>query len=240
MTQRMESQAGQGNDVPLALQRAGAAARARLSVSSKNIHGEIPTEQSEYANGLSPEISWNPVDGAKSYALILEDPDANAPKPFVHWVAYNIPAGVTTLPEGLKEDARLTEPHGLLQGKNSRGSMGYFGMRPPLGDPPHHYHFQVFALDRELDVAPGMERDDVLKAMSGHVLAAGELVGTYQQAAEPQFIGAEGTEQVGEPRRSGEPKQRPVDEEVDAALASTFPASDPVSHSTTEGRRAKR
>jgi len=181
----MESQAGQGSDVPLALQRAGGAARSKLSVSSKNIRGAIPEEQSEYGMGVSPEISWNEVDGAKSYALILEDPDANAPKPFVHWVAYNIPADVTMLPEGLEDDAQVNEPAGLLQGKNSRGSVGYFGMRPPVGDPPHHYHFQVFALDSELDVAPGMERDDVLKAMSGHVLAAGELIGTYQQSMEP-------------------------------------------------------
>lgn len=181
----MEAQAGQGSNVPLALERAGGAARAKLSVSSKNIHGAIPKEQSEYADGVSPEISWNRVDGAKSYALILEDPDAKAPRPFVHWVAYNIPAELTSLPEGLEEQARLTEPEGLLQGRNSRGSVGYFGMRPPVGDPPHHYHFQVFALDSQLDVAPGMERDDVLKAMSGHVLAAGELVGTYQQTMDP-------------------------------------------------------
>jgi phosphatidylethanolamine-binding protein (PEBP) family uncharacterized protein len=69
----------------------------------------------------------------------------------------------------------------LLQGKTSRGSVGYFGPRPPVGDPPHHYHFQVLALDAELDVPPGSERDAVLAAAKGHVLAAGELVGTYQQ-----------------------------------------------------------
>jgi Raf kinase inhibitor-like YbhB/YbcL family protein len=179
----MESQAKQGSGVPLALERAKA--KSVLSIASKSIRGSIPKEHSEYADGVSPEISWDKVEGAKSYALILEDPDAKSIKPFVHWVAYNIPADVTTLPEGLQEQPRLTEPEGLLQGKTSRGSVGYFGPRPPVGDPPHHYHFQVFALDRELDVPPGAERDDVLKAMSGHVLAAGELVGTYQQTVEP-------------------------------------------------------
>jgi hypothetical protein len=80
-----------------------------------------------------------------------------------------------------QDDGTRTEPNGLLQGKTSKGSMGYFGPRPPEGDPPHHYHFQVFALDTTLDVPQGADRDEVLRAMSGHVLAAGELVGTYQQ-----------------------------------------------------------
>jgi Raf kinase inhibitor-like YbhB/YbcL family protein len=181
----MESQAKHGTGVPLALQRAGSQARSKLTVQSRNIRGVIPKEHSEYADGVSPEISWNRIEGARSYALILEDPDAKSIKPFVHWVAYNIPGDVTSLPEGLQEQARLTEPEGLLQGKTSRGSVGYFGPRPPVGEAPHHYHFQVFALDQELDVPPGAERDDVLKAMQGHVLAAGELVGTYQQTVEP-------------------------------------------------------
>jgi len=181
----MKKQSSQGDGVPLALQRAATQSRAAISVSSQSIRGTIPPAQSEYADGVSPEISWNRVEGAESYALILEDPDAKSIKPFVHWVVYNIPADLTSLPEGLQEQARLTEPEGLLQGQTSRGTVGYFGPRPPVGDPPHHYHFQVFALDRELPVPPGAARDEVLNAMQGHVLAAGELVGTYQQAAEP-------------------------------------------------------
>jgi Raf kinase inhibitor-like YbhB/YbcL family protein len=181
----MERQSKAGSGVPLALQRPEARAQAKLSVRSKSIRGAIPKEHSEYADGVSPEISWNGVEGAKSYALILEDPDAKSPKPFVHWLAWNIPAGVTTLPEGLQEQPRLMEPEGVLQGRTSRGSVGYFGPRPPVGDPPHHYHFQVFALDRVLDVPAGADRDALLKAMAGHVLAAGELVGTYQQTVEP-------------------------------------------------------
>jgi Raf kinase inhibitor-like YbhB/YbcL family protein len=181
----MESSKPQGTDVPLARQRPEARANDSLAVISRTIHGRIPETHSEYADGISPELSWNKVEGAKSYALILEDPDAKTIRPFVHWVAYNIPAGVTTLPEGLQELPRLTEPEGVLQGRTSRGSVGYFGPRPPVGDPPHHYHFQVFALDRELDVPPGAERDDVLKAMEGHVLAAGEMVGTYEQQVPP-------------------------------------------------------
>lgn len=171
--------------MPLALQRAGANARNAIKVNSPAIHGTIPKVQSEYGDGVSPELWWDRVEGAKSYALIVEDPDARSPTPFVHWVAYNIPADRTSLPEGLEEQERLTEPQGLLQGRTSKGNVGYFGPRPPVGDPPHHYHFQVFALDSELSVPPGAERDDVLKAMSGHVIGAGELVGTYQQTVEP-------------------------------------------------------
>ncbi|HKU91649.1 MAG TPA: YbhB/YbcL family Raf kinase inhibitor-like protein [Steroidobacteraceae bacterium] len=181
----MQSQAKQGSGVPLALQRAGTNAKNQIKVSSPAIHGTIQKMQSEYGDGVSPELWWDRIDGAKSYALIVEDPDAKSPTPFVHWVAYNIPADRTSLPEGLQEQERLTEPEGLLQGRTSKGNVGYFGPRPPVGDPPHHYHFQVFALDSELAVPPGAERDDVLKAMSGHVIGAGELVGTYQQTVEP-------------------------------------------------------
>jgi Raf kinase inhibitor-like YbhB/YbcL family protein len=171
--------------VPLALERVEARGKRPLTVRSPSISGGIPPRHSEYAEGVSPEISWSELTEAKSYALILEDPDAKSVRPFVHWVAWNIPRGVTTLPEGLQEQARLTEPKGVLQGKTSRGSVGYFGPRPPPGDPPHHYHFQVFALDTQLDVPAGAERDEVLEAMYGHVIAAGELVGTFQQSTAP-------------------------------------------------------
>jgi Raf kinase inhibitor-like YbhB/YbcL family protein len=143
----------------------------------------IPAQYSEYADGVSPPVRWNAVEGAAAYALIVEDPDAKQIKPFTHWLAWNIPATTTELPEGLQEQLRLTEPEGVLQGANDRGSPGYFGPRPPEGDPPHHYHFQVFALDKPLDLPPGADRNQLLSAMQGHVLAKGELVGTYQQPA---------------------------------------------------------
>ena len=174
-----------GMNVPLASRREELHSKTEMTVSSRSITGAIPAMHSEYADGVSPEISWNRIAAAKTYAVIVEDPDAKSVQPFVHWVAWNIPPEVTTLPEGLQEQPRLTEPEGLLQGRTSRGNVGYFGPRPPVGDPPHHYHFQVFALDRALDVPAGAERDDVLKAMAGHVVAAGELVGTYQQTVEP-------------------------------------------------------
>ena len=77
-------------------------------------------------------------------------------------------------------------PEGARQGANDQGSTGWFGMRPPLGDPAHPYHFQVFALDTRLDLPAGAGRAELLGAMEGHVLAAGEVVGTYARQAPAQ------------------------------------------------------
>jgi len=181
----MQNQTKQGVGVPLAIARDETKATTKLDVSSPAIRSPIPKEHSEYYDGVSPELRWSAVSGAKSYALIMEDPDAKPITPFVHWVAWNLPASLTSLREGLQEQPRLTEPEGILQGRTSRGTVGYLGPRPPVGDPPHHYHFQMFALDTTLNVPPGSSRDEVLKAMAGHVLAAGELVGEYQQTVAP-------------------------------------------------------
>jgi Raf kinase inhibitor-like YbhB/YbcL family protein len=212
----------------LARMRDGLRAAESLEVASTTFDSEIPDAQSEYAAGISPELEWTAVEGAKSYAVIVEDPDAHKVRPFVHWVAYNIPGSVTCLPEGLDREAHLGGREGFLQGRTSEGGVGYFGPRPPEGDPAHHYHFQVFALDRPLDVPPGAERDAVIAAMKGHVLASGELVGTFQQLKTDQKIGAEGTEAPGEAPRSGEAHKADDQEDRDAQLANTFPASDPV------------
>jgi Raf kinase inhibitor-like YbhB/YbcL family protein len=84
--------------------------------------------------------------------------------------------------ESIPTVLRLEDPAGALQGRNSRGQIGYMGPRPPAGDPPHRYHFQVFALDTMLNVAPGADRETLLAAMRDHVLARGEHVGTFQRA----------------------------------------------------------
>ena len=176
-------------DVPLARQRVVAKGPMAIAVSSEVIRSAIPRAQSEYGDGISPDLSWQRVEGARSYVLIVEDPDSRHPRPFVHWVMYNIPADVTSLPAGLPDQAELEAPQ-ALQGRNGRGGTGYFGPRPPVGDGPHHYHFQVFALDIVLELRAGVPRDEVIVAMSNHVLAAGELVGTYQQAIAPHSSAA--------------------------------------------------
>lgn len=139
----------------------------------------IPARHSAYADDVSPPLSWVPVDGAVSYALLMEDPDADRPEPYVHWVAWNIPAGATALPEGLAADARLADPAGMRQGLNDRGTVGYFGPRPPEGSGLHHYQLQLFALDATLELADDADRAALVDAMRGHVLAKAKLVGTY-------------------------------------------------------------
>lgn len=182
----MQQQAAQGTNVPLALTRVPASGPA-LKVGSGGFAAgaAMPAKYSEYADGVSPPLAWSAVPGAKSYALIMEDPDAPQ-KPFVHWLAWNIPASVTSLPEGVQEQPRLTEPDGVLQGRTTRGSTGYYGPRPPVGDPAHHYHFQVFALDTVLALPFGADRDQLVKAIEGHVLAKGVVVGRYAQQQQPQ------------------------------------------------------
>jgi Raf kinase inhibitor-like YbhB/YbcL family protein len=185
---QMVQQVSKGYGVPLANARPETRAQneGRITVKSAFADGGTMDQRySEYADGVSPPLSWNAVPGAKSYAIILEDPDAKPLKPFVHWLAWNIPANVTQLPEGLQEQPRLTEPAGVLQGRTTRGSIGYYGPKPPVGDPAHHYHIQVLALDTMLDVPFGADRDKVMAAVSGHVLAKGEIVGKFAQKQKP-------------------------------------------------------
>lgn len=181
----MTAQANKGNGVPLALKREETQAVGKIAVTSTSFsaNSSIPARYSEYADGVSPQLSWKPVPGARSYAIIAEDPDARPVTPFVHWLAWNIPANVTALPEGVQEQPRLTEPNGVLQGRTTRGSVGYYGPRPPVGDPAHRYHFQILALDTMLNVPAGADRDILLSAAKGHVLAKGEIVGTFRKSS---------------------------------------------------------
>ena len=183
----MKAQARKGSGVPLALTRPETETSGKVRVSSPSFGPQqaIPQKHSEYADGVSPALRWDVVPKAVSYAIIMEDPDSTPIQPFVHWLAWNIPATVTNLPDGLQEQLRLTEPEGVLQGRNTSGTHGYFGPKPPPGDKAHHYHFQVVALDSMLDLPPTSDRDALLAAMSGHVVAKGELVGLYSQKIDP-------------------------------------------------------
>ena len=95
---------------------------AALTVTSSTVkEGEVmPIKHSEYADGVAPMLAWTAVPNATSYAIIMEDPDAKPITPFVHWLAWNIPASGQQLPEGVQEQQhRLTEPEGVLQGATS-------------------------------------------------------------------------------------------------------------------------
>lgn len=190
----MKQQVAKGSGVPLAKDRpeTAVAKPATITVSSTAFASNkpIPPLHSDYEQKASFPLSWTAGPaGTKSYLLIMEDPDIKTPptppQPVVHWVAWNIPAATTSLREGLAKSDRLDDPKGLRQGPGSSGIVGYNGPRPPAGDPPHHYHVQIFALDTELDVPSGSDRDKVLAAAAGHVVAKGELVGTFKRPDKP-------------------------------------------------------
>jgi Raf kinase inhibitor-like YbhB/YbcL family protein len=119
-----------------------------------------------------PRLQWStPPPGTRELAIELLDPDAPGGT-FTHWLVYRLPPGVTSLAAG---------PAGAAEGVNDFGRRGYGGPCPPRGQ-MHHYHFLVFALDTRLGLAAGAARADLESRMSGHVLARGELVATYQRA----------------------------------------------------------
>jgi hypothetical protein len=171
-------------DDRLAWFKPGLKAAAELMIDSDAFENlsAIPSKYSADEQGISPPIRWSTIpEGAKSLALVVEDPDAPTPNPFVHWLLYNIPADIRGLPEDVRHEEIAAAARGAMQGKNSGLKIGWTGMAPPKGDSPHHYHFQLFALDRMLDLAPGAGRTALFDAMAGHVVARGDLIGTYQR-----------------------------------------------------------
>lgn len=131
---------------------------------------------------LSPPLSWSDAPaGTQEWALIMDDPDAPRPQPWVHWLIYGIPAHLQGLSEDVPKEERVAAPAGFVQGKNSWGRIGYGGPEPPRGHGVHHYHFKLYALDAPLHLPPGVEKQELLSAMNGHILAEGELIGTYER-----------------------------------------------------------
>jgi Raf kinase inhibitor-like YbhB/YbcL family protein len=144
-------------------------------------NGPIPQRFAGRGEGLSPPLQWEgqPVQ-ARQLALIVDDPDAPGPTPWVHWLIYNIPPEVRGLPEGVLPTEHPAKPTDTAQGKNSWEALGYGGPAPPAGDGPHHYRFRIFALDVEPTLAPGLSRDELQDAITGHILEQGELVGVHE------------------------------------------------------------
>lgn len=152
---------------------------AKLRVESTAFpHGEpIPAQYTADGRDVSPALSWSGVPpGAKGLALVCEDPDAPRGN-WVHWVLYDIPPSATSLPEAVA--ARESVAGGGTHGKNDFGRLGYGGPAPPSGT--HRYFFRLYALDRLLSLAPGATVKQLRHAMEGHVLAQGELMGTYSR-----------------------------------------------------------
>jgi len=150
-----------------------------LEISSQAfLEGEmIPTRYTCDGPDVSPELSWSGVpEAAKSLALICDDPDAPMGT-WVHWVLFNIPPSANGLTAEIPSDASLA--NGARHGTNDFRRLGYGGPCPPGGT--HRYFFKLYALDAEFNLESGITKAELLEAMQGHILAEGQLMGTYQR-----------------------------------------------------------
>ena len=137
--------------------------------------GTIPQKYTCDGEDISPPLAWSSApEGTKSFALISDDPDAPMGT-WVHWVIYNIPAHITELHEHIPPEELLE--NGAKQGMNDFRRIGYGGPCPPGGT--HRYFFKLYALDTEIDIVVGASKPELLRAMEGHILAEGQLMGRY-------------------------------------------------------------
>jgi Raf kinase inhibitor-like YbhB/YbcL family protein len=138
----------------------------------------IPAKYTGDGSDISPPLAWsNAPSNTKSFALICDDPDAPAGT-WVHWVIWDLPPSAVALAEDMPKLDLL--PNGAKQGANDFKKTGYNGPAPPRGK-PHRYYFKLYALDAVPGLKAGATKGDLLKAMQGHVLAQGQLMGTYQR-----------------------------------------------------------
>ena len=138
----------------------------------------IPVIYTCDGKNVSPPLSWTePPQGSKSFALIVDDPDAPAGT-WVHWVVFNLPPSMNSISEGASSSGNQ-EPFGTA-GMNSFQKRGYGGPCPPKGK-SHRYFFKLYSLDIMLGLKTGASKADVEKAMQGHILAQGQLMGTYSR-----------------------------------------------------------
>ncbi len=140
--------------------------------------GVIPSVFTCDGEDISPDLEWSqPPEGTKSFAIICDDPDAPS-KVWVHWVFYNIPSDVRSLPKGVALGEVLKD--GSRQGHTDSNTDGYSGPCPPHGK-PHRYFFKIYALDSSLEIEGQVTKDKLLKAMEGHILAESQIMGTYKR-----------------------------------------------------------
>ncbi|MDX1664198.1 MAG: YbhB/YbcL family Raf kinase inhibitor-like protein [Candidatus Promineifilaceae bacterium] len=136
----------------------------------------IPPQYTCDGADIAPPLTWHDLPSdVESYALIVDDPDAPGGT-WTHWIVYNIPPEVEEFPEDLSSEH---EPALGVEGVNSWGESGYRGPCPPEGE--HRYFFKLFALNTVLDLEAGADRDAVLEAINGHILAEGQLMGVYER-----------------------------------------------------------
>lgn len=142
--------------------------------------GRIPDRYTCTGEDISPPLSLEQVSAdAESLVLILDDPDAPGGV-FDHWLLWNIPADTTEIPEGIPQAKQVEQLGGAVQGTNDFNELGYRGPCPPAGT-EHEYRFQLYALDKKLELPPGSKRAALEQAMEGHVLEEGTLRGVYSR-----------------------------------------------------------
>jgi Raf kinase inhibitor-like YbhB/YbcL family protein len=146
-------------------------------------NGIIPAKYTRSVDKpISPSVAWtNAPQETISFALIFHDPDSPVQKSSedtLHWLAFNIPGTARKLDEAVPANAQL--PDGTIQGKTNSG-VGYKGPGAAANGPLHHYIVELYALDSKLDLGPDATRADLLKAMDGHVLAKGVIVGRFHR-----------------------------------------------------------
>jgi len=166
-------------------------AAAKLTVTSGEVlPGKIIAEEQVFkgfgctGGNISPSISWSGAPAAtKSFAVTAYDPDAPTGSGFWHWVVFNIPANVTSLPKGAGDVSKNLMPAGAVQSRTDFGVPGWGGPCPPQGDKPHHYVFRVFAVDVDhLDLNSDTSAAIVGFMLHFHTLAEGKVVGLYSRA----------------------------------------------------------
>ncbi|OPY14694.1 MAG: putative kinase inhibitor protein [Syntrophus sp. PtaB.Bin001] len=137
----------------------------------------IPMKYTCDGDDVSPPLEWDNVpENTKSLALISDDPDAPGGT-WVHWVVYDIPASMKTLTENIRPERELSS--GIRQGNNDWSKIGYGGPCPPSGT--HRYYFKLYALNAVLSLKPGATKEQLLRAMKGHILEEAQLMGKYQR-----------------------------------------------------------
>lgn len=152
-----------------------------LDLESNDIihNGKISSRYTCDGANYSPSLSWSDVpDRTQSFVLICDDPDAPAGT-WVHWVIFNIPRKVRSLPEDVPRVKKLKNI-GALQGINDFGKIGYGGPCPPSGE-KHRYFFKLYAVKNVLYLEPGATKQEVLDAIEGKVIEKSQIIGTYQR-----------------------------------------------------------
>jgi Raf kinase inhibitor-like YbhB/YbcL family protein len=143
-------------------------------------NGTIPRDYTCEGKNLSPPLEWSGApENTKSYALVVDDPDAPNGT-FTHWLLFDIPAEQGGVPADVPHTGKLTD--GRTQGRNDFEREGWDGPMPPKGHGPHRYFFKLYALDAPLGLDTGVTKRELGAAMRGHVLAETELVARYERA----------------------------------------------------------